>query len=572
MRSISHHLSLVLFVGLISLSCGGAGGESSPISPTETVTPSSGTDIEATHTVDVTPTESEIQSTPSSSTKTPSESPSSTTEAPTPTVTIAQSPTPTEPPGTPIPLRLTPGTWEPVAGDATTLALPLPDHMLLSAEAGGKLAMKDPLGAWGSDPGVAPESLTKGAWLGQGKVLLAGAQGSYVAEGARVSPSGLDGAIGGAIQSVISTHSPSESTSQAEAELEDVWMVAQSTLFQLVGGVSLRRFDLGALPIAKATLAWGPSVFKASGEAIPGPALWVLSGGSLYGLTLDDDGALSAWQRPLPGSPGLGLSAAGERLYALGGDGALYEMDAEGWALIPSDIPFVGLSGRFNTPGLWLLGEHGDLFIYRPGEGLTGLDGQPEEPALALLGVDEQGRALIMAGGVQRVSEGRPLFIHGLEPGGVLESLSTLTLLPTAPEDLSALEVSLDGEVLDSASGGTLTFSLSPLSLEGGSHQLVGVARYADGDQVTKTLDFTSIDTSPPTWGEDIEPIFMQSCAQCHGEGGFAHALYAPESWEAEIANILLQVEAGAMPLGDEPLTSSEIDRIRAWADTGFGR
>ena len=58
-------------------------------------------------------------------------------------------------------------------------------------------------------------------------------------------------------------------------------------------------------------------------------------------------------------------------------------------------------------------------------------------------------------------------------------------------------------------------------------------------------------------------------CLSCHA-GGTNTELNTKEMWVNDIETILINVENGTMPLGDEALRSDEISLIRAWKDGGF--
>ncbi|MCO4761043.1 MAG: cytochrome c [Myxococcales bacterium] len=73
------------------------------------------------------------------------------------------------------------------------------------------------------------------------------------------------------------------------------------------------------------------------------------------------------------------------------------------------------------------------------------------------------------------------------------------------------------------------------------------------------------------TWKGDIAPLFDNSCAQCHGIDGVNTKLHSSALWKKNFANILKNVESGAMPLSPkQPLTPGEIALIKAWKSDGF--
>jgi len=74
----------------------------------------------------------------------------------------------------------------------------------------------------------------------------------------------------------------------------------------------------------------------------------------------------------------------------------------------------------------------------------------------------------------------------------------------------------------------------------------------------------------PVTWTLDVDPLAVERCGNCHGEGEFAQERYTYEQWVEEYDDILLVVKSQAMPLNDDPLTDDEIDIIEQWKEDGF--
>ncbi|MGB0590707.1 MAG: hypothetical protein ACPGU1_13595 [Myxococcota bacterium] len=79
----------------------------------------------------------------------------------------------------------------------------------------------------------------------------------------------------------------------------------------------------------------------------------------------------------------------------------------------------------------------------------------------------------------------------------------------------------------------------------------------------------------PPTWSADVTPIFIASCEPCHGKGAYAHPLFEPEQWIAEIEEIVFMVTEPAwepqMPLAPyPPLDNEAVQVIMDWRDAGF--
>jgi hypothetical protein len=71
-------------------------------------------------------------------------------------------------------------------------------------------------------------------------------------------------------------------------------------------------------------------------------------------------------------------------------------------------------------------------------------------------------------------------------------------------------------------------------------------------------------------WATHIEPLFETHCVNCHGPQGGGHSLDEASEWEAEIDNIISNLESGVMPLSADPLPASDIDTVRSWKEAGF--
>lgn len=76
----------------------------------------------------------------------------------------------------------------------------------------------------------------------------------------------------------------------------------------------------------------------------------------------------------------------------------------------------------------------------------------------------------------------------------------------------------------------------------------------------------------PPTWEDDIEPLYEASCGLCHSATGSANLkLFEREHWVEEIDKVLTMVSLGSMPLPPIPLLDPvEIQMIEDWELAGF--
>jgi uncharacterized membrane protein len=106
---------------------------------------------------------------------------------------------------------------------------------------------------------------------------------------------------------------------------------------------------------------------------------------------------------------------------------------------------------------------------------------------------------------------------------------------------------------------------------------LTVLASYSDREEaIESTLTFVVGPFVPPTWTDDIRPIFLEHCQRCHDSGGALTAgvdlpLDSGEQWQINIEDILRLVEDGTMPSeDDEALSDEEVQTIRAWRIGGF--
>ncbi len=75
----------------------------------------------------------------------------------------------------------------------------------------------------------------------------------------------------------------------------------------------------------------------------------------------------------------------------------------------------------------------------------------------------------------------------------------------------------------------------------------------------------------PPNWADEVSPLAIEHCGQCHGDGKFAHPMHTREHWITEMDDILLVVNSKAMPLPpNEPLDKKAIAIIEDWKEAGF--
>ncbi|HCP46887.1 MAG TPA: hypothetical protein DIU15_12650, partial [Deltaproteobacteria bacterium] len=90
------------------------------------------------------------------------------------------------------------------------------------------------------------------------------------------------------------------------------------------------------------------------------------------------------------------------------------------------------------------------------------------------------------------------------------------------------------------------------------------------------SLFFSVGEFVPPTWTDDIEPLFQAECGLCHRaeQGsvtvGGGRPLDTLVAWQADIDLILEVLEDGRMPLNNPSLSGDDIRTIEDWRAGGF--
>jgi hypothetical protein len=201
------------------------------------------------------------------------------------------------------------------------------------------------------------------------------------------------------------------------------------------------------------------------------------------------------------------------------------------------------------------------------------LEGLPDD--VAVVGVDHAGRLLLAGeGGLVRADPERHLLLLGLEDGAHLEDLTRYVLpAPFGATPPLQIVAEIDGSPAEVTEDG---IRLDPAALSDGAHALSVEAVWQDGEGATASLFFSVGEFVPPTWSDDIEPLFERSCTPCHAPAGGAHLLDNPLAWQAEINDILDETTTARMPLnnGTNPnftaLSDADLDVIGWWRAGGF--
>jgi hypothetical protein len=368
------------------------------------------------------------------------------------------------------------------------------------------------------------------------------------------------------------------------------------------------RGELAATPLADA-LDGPPLEISAAGET-----LWFRTEGGVRVLRGGSLAALAVEETPLTGPLAAGIAAdgtplawigAGERLVAISSIGALrvdralavesLATDGAGQVWVVSDgelvrgalegpwhhyvlpDPVTSVTADPGAPGAWIRAGSAIYRVSSTEEATT------EEAHFDLLGgdlsptgfaTDPLGRLLAWNGvDLHRVTAGRVIEVLGLEEGAVVDNRATVTLLPTSPTDVATMSVTVDGTPIAAEPGtdGSWVATVDAVSFAGeGSRSLVATATYTGGQEATsEPVHFTVGSIGEVTWSLHVLPLYQAHCALCHG-GDSATVLEGPDVWQSRIDDILLQVEAGSMPLGRDPLTDGDIAVLTTWRDGGF--
>ena len=305
----------------------------------------------------------------------------------------------------------------------------------------------------------------------------------------------------------------------------------------------------------------------ASGEWQAGtPAIWIASEGRIAALV----------------SPGMGFQAHVEReghpvealrtdsmghVWTLAG-GRVHERDPQGiWRLLQFQGPVTGLEAHPLAAGVWIRLSDGSL--------IHGLEGAfrviTDVPPGAVATCDDLGNAWILGEDLHRVVPGRPATLSGVKEGGVIHGPAEVGLTVAFAELVGFVDALVGTQAVPvEASDDGWVIALDPESLGLGEHSLevtVGFTDAAPDSHVS--LEFTV--EAPPTWSEDIQPIYQSSCSPCHSSSYSVHPLDSPEMWVEEIDSILWLISRGLMPEKPyAPLTGEQVILVEAWSVAGF--
>ncbi len=352
-----------------------------------------------------------------------------------------------------------------------------------------------------------------------GTPLIAGAFGLFALVGDSLAASPISDVIGAVVPTDLAT---------ADGR---VWIASQRGLNVWSSGSSASIAPAG-LPTADAKLSFGARVAGV-------PAMWVLSGGQVYGVSLD--GA-----KAYPQAFGADI-----RSLATATDGTLWIRGAV--RVVAADDGAVWVE---TMQAVWR--HH---------------DGAFREVLGAVRPLHEasiEGSVLAGDDRLVRVFPELRVAFDGVEDGALLRTTTTIALRPLLADRVATLVATLDGATIEAGTG-PWSVTIDPTTLEDGTHTLEVTATYDDGRTAESALRFSYFAGPVPNWVEDVEPLMTAHCVVCHGERASARPLDSFALWQSEIDLILFNVREGRMPLmPNRPLNAGEIAVIEGWAAAGF--
>jgi hypothetical protein len=366
-------------------------------------------------------------------------------------------------------------------------------------------------------------------------------------------------------------HAGSWAPSALDELLEPVQrLVAHEEMLWFGTDAGLRRWKAGQV-VAVRLDGDELGAFAVGGDVRGDEVVWASRGDELHGI----GNAGAVWVDleavALVGEVDSVAVDSSRRAWATAG-GWLYGRDVdEGWRRYDLGSPAWTVHAVASAPGVWVETEGAWLRV--EGDRFEHAEGLPAPSASHRLAVDGAGRLLIADDeGLWRASTTRPLVVVGIEPGATVARATHVTLVPTAPDEVQSMAAELvsgtgDATALSVVDG---VVTLDPDGQPAGPYELVASVDYGDRRSEARISLFLGAGFEP-TWGDDIEPLYVEDCALCHG-GAATTVLESPEDWEARIDDIVFNVREGNMPLGGEPLSDLEVAVIEAWAEAGFPR
>lgn len=410
-------------------------------------------------------------------------------------------------------------------------------------------------GATPVDLGPSPMPVHGVATLEWGQVVVAGARAFYVLE-----PSGL-------VESPLTMALPLANVRQMRGVpgptgAYDLWIATNDALHMWRSG-QVFRLRPGMLPVDNAKLAWGAPV---DGKL----ATWVASGSAIYGIVATTEGVTAYQSLDLEGYWTDAMAVDFEGTLWVASNGVLRSRSWDGsWYVHDLVTGVRDLAAHPDAHDLWIVTDEGlwhhKRGVFRP---------VVNAPAVTSITPTADGTALVIGDrAITRVFPGRSVRVEGLVDGSRLQQTTEVTIFPDAESAVSSVTIAVDGDV-SALMGPPWSVSLDPDDFDDGTHRLAVDVEYGDGSPtVSVSVDFSVFHQPPPTWSDDIEPLFDDKCALCHGDGAgaTARALHTPALFISEFDRILTAVADSRMPLPpNPPLSPEQIELIVGWRAAGY--
>jgi hypothetical protein len=257
------------------------------------------------------------------------------------------------------------------------------------------------------------------------------------------------------------------------------------------------------------------------------------------------------------------LAAAADGLWATT-EQQLHHFDGRSWQQLgrPADR----LVGHPAVPGAWIQRADDATFATLDTE-------VPVDVPGAWIGSDAAGRLWTLddAGTVRRAAHTPLVRLTGLRDDALLDEPVVVGVDVTHTASLTDLEVLVDDApvTVQTDDTGARFVVLDPVLLGPGEHTLIATATWSDHVDTAPPVPFQTVVTGPITWIDHVQPLYRARCSACH-DNGTETILIGQQEWIATFDRILVEVEAGRMPIGSDPLDAASIGLLHGWRDAGF--
>ncbi len=435
----------------------------------------------------------------------------------------------------------------------------------------------------GFEQSLSTEAADFATILTDGRVLVQTGANISLVEGSTVTPLLADtGALKGAVEIGSGVLLGAE---KGFFSLDSSGIVLSPLSDQLSGGASSLQYvpNTGDLWIASGNglARWrNQQIFQISSSDLPtqgaqvaygapingNPAVWVVSGGKLYGLQQDQD-TWKAYPQLIEEAVELAVDATG-RLWVRTQKGALHSLKAGDSAFKEHDAvtQVSRVIASQASEDVWIEDQTG-LFLYEKEE-FHPVKNAPSGTLIAKAGAG--GILMSTPTGLVRFFDRLRVELRGLKAGDYVDALRRVQIAPLLPEQVQSVEVRLSDTTI-SVSSRPWMFSLDPTKYPDGQHRLTVKVQYRGNlPQAELTIE-VSVFGQPPSWAGQVEPLYRDSCALCHNAQGSARILETRTAWVSEFELILDNVRNGRMPLPPKtPLSPAQITMLEAWKSAGF--